>query len=122
MVTSRRDPLLKIAKVGIFGVRVPDLSALSLDFRKAVMPVDAAPTSTPATAADLAKSVQPFTRPDRKKATWQIINTLVPFFALWALMVEMVRQGYPYGSVLAVSVIAAAFQVRIFILFHDCCH
>ena len=86
------------------------------------MPVEATPTANRTEATDLAKTVQPFTRPDRKKAIWQIINTLVPYFALWALMVVMVRQGYPYWSVLAVSVVAAAFQVRIFILFHDCCH
>ena len=79
-------------------------------------------TLSRADAADLAKTLQPFTRPDRKKAIWQVINTLVPFFALWVLTVVMVQQGYPYWSVLAVSAVAAAFQVRIFILFHDCCH
>jgi omega-6 fatty acid desaturase (delta-12 desaturase) len=79
-------------------------------------------TVSRAEAADLAKAVQPFSRPDRKKAIWQIVNTLVPYVALWVLMVVMVRQGYPYWAVLAVSVVAAAFQVRIFILFHDCCH
>ena len=86
------------------------------------MPVESTPTASRAEAADLAKTVHPFTRPDSKKAIWQIINTLVPFFALWVLMVVMVKQGYPYWSVLAVSAVAAAFQVRIFILFHDCCH
>jgi omega-6 fatty acid desaturase (delta-12 desaturase) len=114
--------LTKIAEVGILGVRVPDCSAISLQFRKPLMPVEATPTASRAEAANLAKTVQPFTRPDRTKAIWQIINTLVPFFALWVLMVVMVQQGYPYWSVLAVSVVAAAFQVRIFILFHDCCH
>ncbi len=86
------------------------------------MPVETTPAASRAEAADLARIVQPFTRPDRKEAVWQIINTLVPFSALWVLMVVMVQQGYPYWSVLAVTVVAAAFQVRIFILFHDCCH
>jgi len=86
------------------------------------MPVEAAPTAIRAEAAALAKTVQPFARPDRKKATWQIIDTLVPYFALWALMIVMVQQGYPYWSVLALSVFAAAFYVRVFILFHDCTH
>jgi acyl-lipid omega-6 desaturase (Delta-12 desaturase) len=38
------------------------------------------------------------------------------------LMVLMVHRDYPYWTVLAVSVVTAGFQVRIFVLFHDCCH
>jgi acyl-lipid omega-6 desaturase (Delta-12 desaturase) len=116
------DPLLTIAEVGILSVRVPDLSAISLQFKKPLMPVESTPATSRIEAADLAKTVQLFTRPDSRTAIWQIMNTLVPFFALWMLMVVMVQQGYPYRSVLAVSAVAAAFQVRIFILFHDCCH
>jgi len=52
----------------------------------------------------------------------QLLNTLVPYFLLFALMVHLVRQGYPYWAVLTVSVPAAALFVRIFILFHDCTH
>jgi len=87
-----------------------------------VISVKAALTAGRVEAADLARIVQPFTRPDILKAISQIINTLAPYFALWVLMVVMARQGYPHLSVVAVSVVAAAFQVRIFILFHDCCH
>ena len=86
------------------------------------MSVDATPAGSQAGVADLPKTVQPFTRPDRKKAIWQIVNTFVPYIALWALMTVMIQQGYPYWSVLSVSLLAALFQVRIFILFHDCCH
>ncbi len=83
------------------------------------MPVESTPAAIRAESTDLARAVQPFTRPDSKKAIWQVINTLGPFFALWALMVVMIRQGYPYWSVLAVSLFGAAFQVRIFVLFHE---
>ncbi len=86
------------------------------------MPVEVTPAASRAEAAALAKTVQPFTLPNRKKAVWQILNTLVPYVGIWALMVFMVQQGYPYPWVLALSVIAAAFYVRVFILFHDCCH
>jgi acyl-lipid omega-6 desaturase (Delta-12 desaturase) len=86
------------------------------------MLVEPTPTAIRTEAAALAKTVQPFARPDRKKAIWQIIDTLVPYFALWAIMIVMARQGYPYWSVLALSAAAAAFYVRVFILFHDCTH
>jgi len=86
------------------------------------MSVEVTPAASRAAAATLARIVQPFTQPDSKRSIWQIVNTLVPYFALWAIMIVMVEQGLPYWSVLAVSVIAAGFYVRVFILFHDCCH
>jgi len=95
---------------------------LSPSIRKPPMTVESTPAASRVEAADLARAVQPFTRPDTRKAVWQIINTMVPFIALWVLMVVMVKRGYPYWSILVVSVVTAAFQVRIFILFHDCCH
>ena len=61
-------------------------------------------------------------KPDIRKAAWQIIDTIVPYAFLWILMVLMVRNGYPYGITLALAVIAGGLLVRIFILFHDCCH
>jgi omega-6 fatty acid desaturase (delta-12 desaturase) len=61
-------------------------------------------------------------KPDIRKATWQIIDTLVPYAFLWALMVLMIRSGYPYAITLALAVVAGGLLVRIFILFHDCCH
>ncbi len=86
------------------------------------MSVEVTPAASRAEAATLAKIVQPFTQPDPRKSIWQIVNTLVPYLALWAIMIVMMEQGLPYWSVLAVSVIAAGFYVRVFILFHDCCH
>jgi len=37
-------------------------------------------------------------------------------------MAVMVQRGYSYWAVLGVSGLAAAFHVRVFIIFHDCCH
>src|SRR5678815_1480822 len=56
------------------------------------------------------------------KSLWQIIDTFVPYCVLWALMLYTVRQGYPYWVTLALAVVAGGILVRIFILFHDCCH
>jgi len=61
-------------------------------------------------------------KPDIRRATWQIIDTFVPYAVLWVLMVLTVRNGYPYGMTLALATLAGGLLVRIFILFHDCCH
>ncbi len=63
-----------------------------------------------------------YAQPSLRKAVWQVLNTFVPYFAIWALMIHLVREGYPYSITLALAVVAAALLVRIFILFHDCCH
>jgi len=56
------------------------------------------------------------------KAVWQLINTLVPYAALWAVMIWMMQKGYSYWITLGLSLIAALLLVRVFILFHDCVH
>jgi omega-6 fatty acid desaturase (delta-12 desaturase) len=57
-----------------------------------------------------------------RKACGQLLDTLIPYAVLWALMIHAVRQGYPYWITLALAVVAAGILVRVFILFHDCCH
>ncbi|MFZ2658650.1 MAG: fatty acid desaturase [Victivallales bacterium] len=56
------------------------------------------------------------------KSLWQLTDTLLPYFGLWLLMIMSIRRGYPYALTLVLAAIAAAFLVRIFILFHDCVH
>ncbi|MGH7928547.1 MAG: fatty acid desaturase [Candidatus Binatia bacterium] len=57
-----------------------------------------------------------------RKSLWQLLDTFVPYCALWALMVYTVRQGYPYWITLVLAAVAGGVLVRVFILFHDCCH
>ncbi|MDZ4347493.1 MAG: fatty acid desaturase [Candidatus Binatia bacterium] len=59
---------------------------------------------------------------DLRKSLWQLVDTFVPYGLLWALMLYTVRQGYPYWVTLALAVAAGGILVRVFILFHDCCH
>jgi acyl-lipid omega-6 desaturase (Delta-12 desaturase) len=54
------------------------------------------------------------------RATWQIINTLVPYSALWYLM--HLSLAVSWWLVLPLAVLAGAFLVRVFIIFHDCGH
>jgi len=61
-------------------------------------------------------------QPDLDKSLWQICDTLVPYLMLWGAMVYMVQQRFPYWITLMVAVPAGGILVRIFILFHDCCH
>lgn len=68
------------------------------------------------------KAAARYERAIPRKAVWQMVNSLVPYVGLWALMVFMIHRGVPYWLTLAVSVVAAGFLVRVFILFHDCCH
>lgn len=54
------------------------------------------------------------------RGIWQIINTLVPYAALWTLMYFTLHISWWLTAPLAV--LAGAFLVRVFILFHDCGH
>jgi omega-6 fatty acid desaturase (delta-12 desaturase) len=68
------------------------------------------------------KAISAYAQPDRRRAIWQLVNTFVPYTALWALMIYAIRAGYSYWLTLPLIVLAAALQVRIFIFFHDCGH
>jgi len=63
-----------------------------------------------------------FKDPDAFKASLQLADTLLPYCCCWLLMMQSVRLGVPYALTLALGVVAAAFLVRLFILFHDCVH
>jgi omega-6 fatty acid desaturase (delta-12 desaturase) len=51
----------------------------------------------------------------------ELLETFVPYLVLNVVMVMAVRRGHPVVA-LALSALAAAFLVRVFIIFHDCCH
>ncbi len=71
---------------------------------------------------DARPALQQYRTPSRGKAIWQLINTLVPYAGLWYLMILSIRHDFSYLWTLALSVVAAAFLVRLFMLFHDCVH
>jgi acyl-lipid omega-6 desaturase (Delta-12 desaturase) len=55
-----------------------------------------------------------------RRAVWQIVNTLVPYAALWYLM--YLSLAVSYWLVVPLAVLAGAFVVRVFIISHDCGH
>jgi omega-6 fatty acid desaturase (delta-12 desaturase) len=59
-------------------------------------------------------------KPSRWRALWQIINTLGPYALLWYLVYR--AQEISYWLTVPLAILAGAFLVRIFIIFHDCGH
>jgi omega-6 fatty acid desaturase (delta-12 desaturase) len=64
--------------------------------------------------------VAPYQHPDLRKSIWQLVNTIVPYFALLTLMYFSLNISYWLTLLLAIP--AAGFGVRMFIIFHDAGH
>jgi omega-6 fatty acid desaturase (delta-12 desaturase) len=71
---------------------------------------------------DWYESTANYMLPNRSKAARQVLNTFIPYGILWALMVYTLSQGYSYWLTLALAMAAGVMLVRVFIIFHDCCH
>lgn len=74
------------------------------------------------TTVNLRQLLSKFAKPHLGRAIWQLINTLVPFFALWVLMAWSVVAEWGYGWTLLMALPTAGLYVRIFIFQHDCGH
>ncbi|HTJ00141.1 MAG TPA: fatty acid desaturase [Dongiaceae bacterium] len=61
-----------------------------------------------------------YQQPSVGRSVWQIMNTVVPYLALWYLM--YLALGVSYWLALPLAVLAGGFLVRMFIIFHDCGH
>lgn len=69
-----------------------------------------------------AQSIATFTKPRLRSAVAQLLNTFIPYVAVWILMVITVQQGYPFWITALLMFVGAGFTMRLFIIFHDCCH
>lgn len=65
--------------------------------------------------------VAKFQRPSVSRATWQVVNSIVPYAAIWVLMAWSLNH-LPYWATLLLAVLNGLFVIRIFIIFHDCGH
>jgi omega-6 fatty acid desaturase (delta-12 desaturase) len=63
-----------------------------------------------------------YAQPNLRKAIFQLLNTFLPYFGMWALLLHSVRRGYPFWLTMVLAGVAALLLVRIFVFFHDCCH
>ena len=69
---------------------------------------------------NLNNGLAPYQKPNTAKSIWQLVNTLVPFIASWAL--AYYAMSISYWLALPVIVLASGFMIRTFIIFHDCGH
>jgi acyl-lipid omega-6 desaturase (Delta-12 desaturase) len=61
-----------------------------------------------------------YQKPSTWRAVWQMVNTLGPFILLWVLIYHTLAFSWLLSFLLAM--LAGAFLVRVFIIFHDCGH
>ncbi len=61
-----------------------------------------------------------YQQPSVGRAVWQMVNTLGPYFLLWGLIYWSLTISW--WITIPLAVLAGAFLVRIFIIFHDCGH
>jgi acyl-lipid omega-6 desaturase (Delta-12 desaturase) len=66
------------------------------------------------------KVIMRYNHPELRKSIWQIFNSVVPYIFMWYIMYRSLE--YSYILTLLLSVLAAGFLIRIFIIFHDCGH
>jgi len=61
-----------------------------------------------------------YQKPSRRRAIWQIADTIVPYAVIWYLMYLCLFVSW--WLVLPLAFLAGMFLVRVFIIFHDCAH
>lgn len=66
------------------------------------------------------EAVSRFQESSTPRALWQIANTMLPMGALWYLMYLM--HPISWWLTVPLAILAGAFLVRVFIIFHDCGH
>ena len=64
--------------------------------------------------------VAKYASPDLWRSIWQLVNTLIPYIALFYLSMRSLEISF--WLTLPLSILTAGFMVRTFIIFHDCGH
>ena len=77
-------------------------------------------TSAPTDLGAWKNIVAEFQKPSTGRALWQIVNTLGPYALLWYLM--HLSLAVSWWLTVPLAMLAGAFLVRVFIIFHDCGH
>ena len=84
------------------------------------MPLEFRPAAEKPAPLAWQKVVAKYQKPDLRRSIWEMVNTFVPFFALWYLMYRSL--DYSYWLTLALALPTAGMAMRIFIILHDCGH
>jgi omega-6 fatty acid desaturase (delta-12 desaturase) len=78
------------------------------------------PQYDPAILKTLPGIVKSYQLPNTKKAVIQILNSFLPFVAIWVAMYLLI--DISIAAVIGLAIVNAFFLVRIFIIQHDCGH
>ncbi len=65
-------------------------------------------------------AVKQYAKPSVKHSVWQMVNSILPYLALWVGIVYFASEHFWISACLAA--LAGLLVVRIFIIFHDCGH
>ncbi len=82
-------------------------------------PAATGPSNVP-TTAEWKAIVAPFQKSSLSSSVWQIINSVLPFLALYG--VALWTASFSIPLTLAIACLAGLWLVRVFIIFHDCGH
>jgi omega-6 fatty acid desaturase (delta-12 desaturase) len=74
----------------------------------------------PAGAVGWQQIVAKYQQPSQWRSVWQMIDTLVPYAALWYLMYRSLAVSY--WLTLPLAILAGGLLIRVFIIHHDCGH
>jgi omega-6 fatty acid desaturase (delta-12 desaturase) len=74
----------------------------------------------PTSPANWQEIVARYQQPSVARGTYQLVNTLAPYAALWVLM--YFARPVSWWLVVPLALLAGAFLVRLFIIHHDCGH
>jgi omega-6 fatty acid desaturase (delta-12 desaturase) len=72
------------------------------------------------TAENWRQIIEKYQAPAVRRGVWQILNTLVPYLALWGVIRLLLPISF--WLTIPVAILAGGFLVRLFIIFHDCGH
>lgn len=72
--------------------------------------------------AELNKALRRYTFPDTKRSLIQAIVTLCIYLSFITLMIVLVRYHVAMWVIIILSVLTSPIVVKLFIIFHDCCH
>jgi omega-6 fatty acid desaturase (delta-12 desaturase) len=76
--------------------------------------------SASAAAAHWKAVVARFSKPDARRASWQIVNTIGSYLAVWGLIWWSLSVSW--WLTVPLAILAGALLIRVFIIFHDCGH
>ena len=112
---------LKLDK-SLGGTTVSESIGIKYGRQEAAIAPDASSVKLKTAKAAWYRTTAEYGHSNLRKSLWQLFDTFVPYFVLWAVMIYTVSRQYPYWITLGLALVAGGILVRIFIFLHDCCH